>query len=92
MNNTAVLRNIQNDILYRHIEGDIYKNLSTRVQAEIKPEIATKYLKLNTEATLMLNKNPHLEDLIFRLKLKIEVNATTPNNKHKVGQQYTNLH
>jgi len=73
MNNTAVLRNIQNNILYRHIKGDTYKNLATGVQAEIKPEIATKYLKLNTEATIMLNKYPHLELLINKLGLKIEV-------------------
>lgn len=82
MNNTAVLRNIQNDILYRHIEGDIYRNLATGVQAEIKPEIATKYLKLNVEATKMLNSYPNLEILIEKLKLKIEVNATTTNHNH----------
>jgi hypothetical protein len=73
MNNTAILRNIQNNILYRHIEGDIYKNLSTGVQAEIKPNLAKKYLRLSVEATYIINKNPLIEGLIKKLKLHIEV-------------------
>lgn len=73
MAETAILRNIQNDFLYRHIEGDIYKNIATGVQAEIPPDIATKFLRLNVEATMMLNKYPNLEVLINKLKLKIEI-------------------
>lgn len=73
MYNTAILRNIQNNNLYRHIEGDIYKNIATGVQAEIPPDKAKEFLKLNVDASMILNKYPMVELLINKLKLKIEI-------------------
>ncbi len=72
MNKTAILRNIQNGNIYRHIKDNLYRNLSTGAEGEIPPETATKFLKLNVEASLMLNKHPNIEVLINKLNLKFE--------------------
>lgn len=72
-NQTAVLRNVQNSDLYRHLQGDTYRNLRTGAEGEIAPEIAQRILKINVAATLMFNKHPHLEGFVERLKLKADV-------------------
>ena len=72
MNDTAILKNIQTNNLYRHIKGNTFKNLSTGVEGEIPKELANKILVIDYKASMMFNKYPLLEELVFKLKLKIE--------------------
>jgi hypothetical protein len=76
MAETAVLRNLQNGALYRHLEGDIYKNIVSGIQAKITPELAKKHLRINVEASSILNDYPQVENLINKLSLKIDINET----------------
>jgi hypothetical protein len=71
-NKTAILRNIKTDVLYRHISGTTYRNIATGVSGEIPDEIASKHLVINTELSLMLNKNCQIERLIEGLGLRYE--------------------
>mgnify|MGYP001613682923 FL=1 len=68
----AICRNIQNNDLYRYLGNDEYKNLRTGNTGKIDPETAKKVLKINIEATEMINENPIVEDLIKSLNLKFE--------------------
>ena len=72
MKDTAVLINSKTQDLYRHIKGNIFKNLSTGVEGEILEELANKILVIDYKASMMFNKYPLLEELVFKLKLKLE--------------------
>ena len=72
MKDTAVLINYKTQDLYRHIQGNIFKNLRTGVEGEIPEELTNKILKIDFKATMLFNKYPLLEELVFKLKLKIE--------------------
>ena len=72
MNDTAVLKNVQNLDLYRHIKDNTFKNLRTGVEGEIPEELTNKILTIDFNATMLFNKYPLLEELVFKLKLKIE--------------------
>lgn len=72
MNDTAILKNIQTQDLYRHRQGNVFKNLRTGVEGEITEELANKILVIDYKASMMFNKYPLLEELVFKLKLKIE--------------------
>ena len=72
MNDTAILRLKKNDNLYRHIEGSKYKNIRTDVVWEIPDEQAKDVFELDVQASLLFNKYPLLEEMVFKLKLKIE--------------------
>ena len=72
MKDTAVLINSKTQDLYRHIKGNIFKNLRTGVTGEIPEELANKILVIDYKASMMFNKYPLLEELVFKLKLKIE--------------------
>ena len=69
---TAVLRNIQTNDVYRHLQGNTFKNLRTGVSGDIPEDLANKILRIDYNASMMLNKYPHLEELIFTLKLKLD--------------------
>ncbi len=71
---TAIVRHKTTNTLYRHIENDRYRNLSTGVEGEVPPEIAKKIFTINIDATALLNEQPNIEKLIKALNLKIEVN------------------
>lgn len=73
-NATAILRHVTTNTIYKHVENDLYKNLSTGKTGTIKPEQASRIFKLNVELTEMFAVNPVVELLIERLKL-------TPENK-----------
>ena len=73
MNDTAILKNIQTGDLYRNIEGNTFKNLRTGVSGDIPKELTNKILHIDYNASMILNKYPHLEELIYRMKLKIEL-------------------
>ena len=72
MKDTAVLINSKTQDLYRHIQGNIFKNLRTGVTGEIPEELANKILVIDYKSSMMFNKYPLLEELVFKLKLKIE--------------------
>jgi len=71
MNNTAIVRNIQTNDLYRHIEDNQFKNIRTGVIGNVPPDKAQKAFQINLEATLILNSNPNIEKLINVLGLSI---------------------
>ena len=68
----AILRNIQNDRLYKYLGDDTYLNLASQKEGKIEPEMAQKVLKINLEATQLIGEYPILEELICKLDLKIE--------------------
>lgn len=70
---SAVLRNIQNSDLYRHLSENKYRNLRTGAEGEIDEETAQRILKINLDATGLMNKFPMIEQLVLRLKLKGEI-------------------
>lgn len=67
-----ICRNIQNDDLYRYLGDNKFRNLRTGSEGCIEPEMAKNILKINLEATELLNENPLIEEMIERLKLKIQ--------------------
>ena len=60
------------DDLYRHIEGTKYKNLRTNKEWDIPDEKAAEIFTISYNATMMINKYPIIEELILKLKLKLE--------------------
>lgn len=70
---TAILTLKKNNDLYRHIEGNNkFKNLRTGVEWEIEDEKASEIFTISYNATMMINKYPIMEELILKLKLKLE--------------------
>ena len=72
MNDTAILRNLQTNDLYRHIEGNKFKNLRTGLEGEIPEELTNKVLVIDYNSTMMINKYPIIETIIEKLGLKYE--------------------
>lgn len=72
----AIVRNIQNNDLYRYLGNDEYKNLRTGNTGKIEPNVVQKILKINLEATELINEHPILEELIKSLNLKFDNNKT----------------
>lgn len=72
-NKTGVCRNIQSGDYYRHIKENIYRNLRTGAEGEIEPETAQRILKINYDATMLMNQYPMIEIMVERLKLKGEL-------------------
>jgi len=68
----AIVRNIQNNDLYRYLGNDEYLNIRTGNKGNIEPEAAKKILRINVEATELFNDNPLIEEMIKALNLKIE--------------------
>lgn len=68
----SIVRNIQNNDLYRYLGNDEYKNLRTGNVGRIEPDMANRLLKINLDATALINENPIIEDLIKTLNLKFE--------------------
>ncbi|MEY4333380.1 MAG: hypothetical protein RLZZ196_2123, partial [Bacteroidota bacterium] len=67
----AILRNIQNNHLYRYLGGNRYRNLMTGVEGEIGEDVAQRIFKINLELTEICENFPNVEKLIHALKLKI---------------------
>lgn len=68
----AIVRNIQNNDLYRYHGNDEYENIRTGKRGVIDEEMAKRCFKINLEATELINEYPVIEDLIKKLDLKIE--------------------
>lgn len=58
--------------MYRYLGNDVYRNIRTGVEGEVKPEVAEKIFRINLEVTEICNKYPMVEELIKSLNLKIE--------------------
>lgn len=67
-----ILRNIQNNQVYQHIDGNKYLNLVTGVEGEVAPEIAQKVFKINLEMTDLCYRFPNIQELVKSLKLKFD--------------------
>jgi hypothetical protein len=78
----AIVRNIQNNHLYRYLGGNRYRNIMTGVEGEIGEDVAQKIFKINLELTELCENFPNIEKLIHTLKLKMDKdensNARTP--------------
>jgi|688.fasta_scaffold178663_2 hypothetical protein len=72
METFAVVRNIQNNQLYKYLGGTTYVNVMTGKSGEVPDELAKKIFKINLAATDILNKYPNIELLIKELELLIE--------------------
>jgi hypothetical protein len=70
----AIVRNIQNNDVYRYLGNNIFKNLRTGNEGEVSDEVAKKVFKINLEATELINENPILEEMIKALNLKFDNN------------------
>ena len=68
----AIIRNIQNDFLYRYLGENKYRNLITLQEGEVAEEKAREIFKINIEATSIINEYPEVENLINKLQLKFE--------------------
>lgn len=68
----AIVRNIQNNHLYRYLGGNRYRNIMTGVEGEIGEDVAQKIFKINLELTELCENFPNVEKLIHTLKLKMD--------------------
>lgn len=68
----AVVRNIQNNDLYRYLGENKFRNIRTGKEGIVDEETAQKIFKINVEATGILNEYPNIEMLISKLNLKIQ--------------------
>jgi len=69
----AICRNIQTNDLYRYLGENKFRNLRTGSEGVVDEEKAREILKINVEATAILNEYPEVENLIKALNLKIDV-------------------
>ena len=81
--NLVVVRNIQNDQLYLHVEGNKFKNMITGNEGEVEEETAQKLFRINLAATQICNEFPNVQELIKRLNLKFDNLKTENNGKEK---------
>jgi hypothetical protein len=73
----AIVRNIQNNHLYRYLGGNRYRNIMTGVEGEIGEDVAQKIFKINLELTELCENFPNIEKLIHTLKLKMDKNENS---------------
>lgn len=79
-NITPICRNIQTNDLYAYQGENNFKNLRTGAEGSIEAGKAREFLKLNVEATQIINEYPIVAELIQKLNLKID---PTTNEKSK---------
>lgn len=69
MEHFAVVRNIQNNHLYKYVGGTTYINIITGISGQVADDVAKRIFKINLDATDILNKYPNVELLIKELEL-----------------------
>jgi len=72
----AIVRNIQNNNLYRYLGDNKYRNIMTGVEGEIDEAVASRIFKINLELTDLCENFPNIEIMINKLKLKLDKNGT----------------
>lgn len=75
----AIVRNIQNNDLYRYHGENKYTNLRTGVSGEIGEELAGRIFKINAEATYFFNEYPEVEKLFTALGMRFITDKTLNN-------------
>lgn len=68
----AIVRNIQNNQLYRYLGDNKFRNIVTGKEGLVEDEKAREVFKINVDATAILNEYPLVEELVEVLKLKID--------------------
>lgn len=68
--NMAIVRNIQNNDLYRYLGDNKFRNIRTGQEGVIGDEQAQQVFKINIDATELLNEHPIIEEMIKSLNLK----------------------
>lgn len=68
----AIVRNIQNNDLYRYLGNNNFRNIRTGKEGTITDEQAKEVFKINLDATVICNEYAIVEELIKTLNLKIE--------------------
>lgn len=66
----AIVRNIQNNDLYRYLGENKFRNIRTGQEGVIDDEMAQKVFKISIEATEVCNEYPIIEEMIKSLNLK----------------------
>lgn len=69
MDHFAVVRNTQNNQLYKYVGGTTYINVITGKTGEVSDDVAKRIFVINLPATDVLNKYPNVEYLIKKLEL-----------------------
>jgi hypothetical protein len=72
----AIVRNIQNNNLYRYLGDNKYRNIMTGIEGEIDEAVASRIFKINLELTDLCENFPNIEIMINKLKLKSDKNGT----------------
>ena len=72
----AIVRNIQNNNLYRYLGDNKYRNIMTGVEGEIDEAVSSRIFKINLELTDLCENFPNIEIMINKLKLKSDKNGT----------------
>lgn len=65
----AIVRNIQNNMIYRYVGNDTYVNIVTGKSGEVSPDLARSIFKISLELTEILNQYPLVEEMITKLRL-----------------------
>jgi len=77
----AIVRHIKNNDLYRYLGENKFRNLRTGNEGIIPDEIAKETLRINTDATIILNEYPEVEKMIKQLKLRFDEISGLPNER-----------
>ena len=70
----VILRHKKTNVLYKHINGNEFKNIHSNVRGVVTDEVAKKIFEINVPATVIMNEYPMVEKLAAKLKLIIEKN------------------
>lgn len=70
----AIVRNIQNDDLYRYLGNNKFRNIRTGVEGVIDNESAKRVFKINAEMTVLCNEYPIIEEMVKKIGLKFNNN------------------
>ncbi len=70
----AIVRHISNNCLYEYLGEDKYVNLVSGKSGVIDPEKASGVLKINLDATVLIDKYPIIKELINKLQLRCDGN------------------
>jgi len=77
----AIVRNIQNNDLYRYLGENKFRNLRTGNEGLIPDELARDTLKINMEAMIIFEEYPEIEKMIKQLKLRFDGISGLPNER-----------
>jgi hypothetical protein len=76
INPPVLLVNKKNGAVYEHQTGNEFKNLSTGKTGEITREKAMASLVMPVKLNYLVDKNPHMLDLIRKFSLVIGLNQS----------------